>query len=319
MAKTIALTGATGFVGAAVAKRLTAAGHRIQALVRPASIHKKPTDTAADWIEGDLDDGQSLCRLVEGADAVIHCAGTVRGSTREQFNRVNAEGLAHLVRATVNQQPIPRVLLISSLAARQPHLSHYAASKRQGETVLAQQSPQLTWTIYRPCAVYGPGDREMLPVFKWMAKGIAPVLGSGNGRFSLIYVNDLAEAIAKWVDRDGCQATTYELHDGHPSGYSWHDVIDTIRQLRGKALIRLKIPLMIIKLAAALNLLAARTIGYAPMLTPGKVRELSHPDWVCDNTALKSATGWSPRILLPEGLRLTLGLNEVNSRAQSAF
>lgn len=306
MAETIALTGATGFVGAAVARCLAAAGHRLQALIRPASIHKKPTDFAADWIEGDLHDQQCLSRLVAGADAVIHCAGTVRGSTREQFNRVNADGLTRLVRATLSRQPIPRVLLISSLSAREPHLSHYAASKRQGEIVLTEQSHQLPWTIYRPCAVYGPGDRELLPVFKWMAKGIAPVLGSGNGRFSLIYVNDLAEAIAKWVDRDCCQASTYELHDGHPGGYAWHDVIDAIRMIRSNALVRLRIPLILVKFAAALNLLAARTIGYAPMLTPGKVCELSHPDWVCDNTALNSATGWSPQILLPEGLKLTL-------------
>ncbi|CAB1056233.1 Nucleoside-diphosphate-sugar epimerase [Olavius sp. associated proteobacterium Delta 1] len=306
MADTIALTGATGFVGAAVARRLTTAGHRIQALIRPASIYKQPADIAAEWIAGDLDDVQSLQRLVKGVAAVIHCAGAVRGSTREHFNRINADGLARLVRATVNQHPMPRLLLISSLSAREPHLSHYAASKRQGERLLTEQSHQLSWTIYRPCAVYGPGDREILPVFKWMAKGIAPVLGSGNGRFSLIYVNDLAEAIATWLDRNCCQSGTYELHDGNPGGYSWHDVINTIRQLRRKAMVRLQIPLVLVKLTAALNLLAARTVGYAPMLTPGKVCELSHPDWVCDNAALISATGWTPKILLPEGLQLTL-------------
>jgi nucleoside-diphosphate-sugar epimerase len=310
MTDVIALTGATGFVGAAVARRLTAAGHRIQALIRPASINKQPADIAAEWIEGDLEDLPSLQRLVRGSVAVVHCAGMVRGATRDDFNRINVDGFARLVRATVSQHPRPRVLLISSLSARQPRLSHYAASKRQGEQVLAGQSQQLSWTIYRPCAVYGPGDREMLPVFKWMAKGMAPVLGTGNGRFSLIYVDDLAEAIAKWLERDGCQAGTYELHDGHPGGYSWHDVADSVKQLRRKALVRLKIPLVLVKLTAALNLLAAKTIGYAPMLTPGKVRELSHPDWVCDNAALTGATGWSPQVLLPEGLRLTLGMEQ---------
>ena len=318
MTDTIALTGATGFVGAAVVRRLAATGQRIKALIRPASIDKQPADIAAEWIEGDLDDMPSLQHLVKGVTAVIHCAGTVRGSTREHFNRINVDGFARLVRATVSQHPMPRVLLISSLAAREPHLSHYAASKRQGEQVLAGQTHQLSWTIYRPCAVYGPGDREMLPVFKWMAKGIAPVLGSGNGRFSLIYVNDLAEAIAKWLDHDCGQAGTYELHDGHPGGYSWHDVIDTVRQLRRKAIVRLKIPLVLVKLVAALNLSAARTIGYAPMLTPGKVRELSHTDWVCNHAALNSASGWSPQVLLPEGLRLTLGLNGAKRRAHSA-
>jgi len=311
MAETIALTGATGFVGTAVAGLLTAAGHRVQALIRPASIHKKPADIPAAWIEGDLDDQQSLRRLVKGVAAVIHCAGSVRGATAEQFNRVNADGFTRLVQAAVDQHPAPRLLLISSLAAREPHLSHYAASKRQGEKVLAAQSRHLSWTIYRPCAVYGPGDRELLPVFKWMAKGIAPVLGSGNGRFSLIYVKDLAEAVLKWLDCDCCQSGTYELHDGYPGGYSWHDVIDTVTHLRNKAVLKLKIPLTLVKLAAGFNLLAARTIGYAPMLTPGKVRELNHPDWVSDNAALNSATGWAPQILLPQGLQQTLGWGKI--------
>jgi nucleoside-diphosphate-sugar epimerase len=307
MVDTIAITGATGFVGAAVARRLTTAGHGIRALIRPASTHKPPADLATQWVTGDLDDIQSLRRLVNGVHAVIHCAGAVRGATREQFNHVNANGLARLLQAAVNGQPKPRLLLISSLAAREPHLSHYAASKRQGERVLIEHSPQLPWTIYRPCAVYGPGDREILPVFKWMAKGVAPVLGSGNGRISLLYVEDLAEAVAKWLDRDCCQDATYELHDGQPGGYTWHDIIAAIKRLRRKTVVRLRIPVVLVKLVAMLNLLAARCVGYAPMLTPGKVCELSHPDWVCDNAALNEATGWSPQIALSEGLQLTLG------------
>jgi 2-alkyl-3-oxoalkanoate reductase len=303
---TIALTGATGFVGAAVARRLTATGREIRALVRPASIHKRPSELSAKWIEGDLHDVESLGRLVEGADAVIHCAGAVRGATRAQFDRVNVDGVSRMVQAAIHQKPAPRFLLISSLAAREPKLSYYAASKRLGEAVLAEQSGRLPWTIYRPCAVYGPGDREMMPVLHWMAKGIAPVLGDGSGRFSLIHVNDLAEAVVQWLDCDCCQSDAYELHDGHPGGYSWHDVIDTITQLRAKFIVRIKVPLALVGLVASSNLLLARIFGYAPMLTPGKVRELYHADWICDNTALQAAVGWSPRIRLTEGLRQIL-------------
>ncbi|MEJ2168287.1 MAG: hypothetical protein P8X90_22435, partial [Desulfobacterales bacterium] len=109
-----------------------------------------------------------------------------------------------------------------------------------------------------------------------------------------------------WKDGNCSRSGIYELHDGHPGGYSWHDVIEFVQQLRAKSIFRLKIPLAVVKPLAAFNLLAARTFGYAPMLTPGKVRELYHPDWVCDNKALHTATGWSPRTLLPEGLQQTL-------------
>lgn len=307
MSEVIALTGATGFVGTELAKQLVRTGHRIQALIRPASTGKRLTDLDVNWIEGDLADLDSLHRLVDGVTTVVHCAGAVRGATREQFNRVNVDGLAHLVHAAAGQQPTPRFLLISSLAAREPHLSQYAASKRLGEKVLLEKSDRLPWTIYRPCAIYGPGDRELLPVFKWMAKGIAPVLGSGNARFSLLYVKDLAEAVVRWLDCNSCMSGTFELHDGQSGGYSWDDVINTFKHLRTKSVLSVKMPMVLVRLVAALNLHASRVFGYAPMLTPGKVRELSHYDWVCDNTALNSATGWMPRILLPDGLRQTLG------------
>ncbi|MEX1329612.1 MAG: NAD-dependent epimerase/dehydratase family protein, partial [Desulfobacterales bacterium] len=81
MIDTVAITGATGFVGIALTRRLAASGRKIRALIRPASTHKRPAGIDVEWIEGDLEDVASLGRLVHGADAVIHCAGTVRGAT----------------------------------------------------------------------------------------------------------------------------------------------------------------------------------------------------------------------------------------------
>ena len=70
------------------------------------------------------------------------------------------------------------------------------------------------------------------------------------------------------------------------------------------------IPQILLKLVSTTNLIAARVLGYAPMLTPGKVRELCHKNWVCDNRALNSATGWTPKVLLKEGLQRTLQWNK---------
>ena len=318
MVDTIAITGATGFVGAAVTRRLAATGRNIQALVRPMSTRKRPSGIDVRWIEGDLEDPDSLHRLIDGADTLVHCAGAVRGASRAHFNRVNVDGTARLVELAVRQHPKPNFLLISSLAAREPHLSPYAASKRGGEEVLVEKSENLFWTVFRPSAVYGPGDRELTPLFRWMKKGIAPMLGSGNGRFSMLYVDDLVDAILQWLDRKSSPGCTYELHDGQPEGYSWHDVIDTVTNLRqGKSVAAVNIPPAVVKLFSVINLISARLIGYAPMLTPGKVREISHFDWVCDNTAFNSATGWAPKISLAEGLQRTLQWNGTSGNYNS--
>jgi nucleoside-diphosphate-sugar epimerase len=239
---------------------------------------------------------------------VVHCAGAVRGATQAHFDRLNVDGVARLVRAAVEQHPLPRFLLISSLAAREPGLSHYAGSKRRAETVLADQAGDMSWVVLRPPAVYGPGDKEMLPLLRWMARGFAFMLGTGKARFSMLYVDDLSEAIRKCLLNEHLPNGVFELHDGHPEGYSWQNVIDTVAHLNTKSVRSIPMPVMVLGLLAWLNLAVSRVFGYAPMLTPGKIREIRHPNWVCDNAAFTNATGWSPRVLLETGLRRTLQL-----------
>ena len=306
MSRTIALTGATGFIGRNLAFRLLSSGWQIRGLVRPSYQGSSKVEIPIQWIQGDLGDPDSLRHLVNGVDAILHCAGAVRGASQAHFNRVNVDGVARLVQAAREQHQLPRFLLISSLAAREPHLSPYAASKRQGEEVLAAGAGDMAWTAFRPPAVYGPGDKELLPLFRWIGRGIAPILGRRDARFSLLYVEDLAEAVVKWLDLRGGERQCFELHDGHPGGYTWSEVVETVARLYGKSPFRLRVPKWVLQLMARFNLTAAQLIGYAPMLTPGKVRELGHHNWVCDNDAFSRATGWSPKFSLEEGLRHTL-------------
>jgi nucleoside-diphosphate-sugar epimerase len=308
MELTIALTGATGFIGSRVARRLVANGYKLQALTRTTSDRSRLSGLKIDWVEGALEDLDSLKRLANGADAVIHCAGAVRGATQAHFDRLNVDGVARLVQAVREQHPVPRFLLISSLAAREPEISLYASSKRRGEAVLATHSGQIPWTVFRPPAVYGPGDREMLPLMQWMLRGIAFILGSGDTRFSMLYVDDLAEAIRHWLLESRPLEQTFELHDGHADGYSWQDVIATFERLGVRRVRRVHVPVAGVRAAATLNFIAARVLGYAPMLTPAKLRELKHPNWVCENTAITRETGWRPRVSLEDGLRRTFGL-----------
>ena len=306
MSPTIALTGATGFIGRTLAVRLLSSGWQIRGLVRPSSQGSSQVESTIQWIAGDLGDRDSLRRLVSGVDAILHCAGAVRGASQAHFNRVNVDGVARLVQAAREQHQLPRFLLISSLAAREPHLSFYAASKRQGEEVLAAEAGDMAWTVFRPPAVYGPGDKELLPLFRWIGRGIAPILGRRDARFSLLYVEDLAEAVVKWLDFRRGEHQCFELHDGRPGGYTWGEVIETVGRFYGKTPLQLRVPESLLQLLARLNLTTASLLGYAPMLTPGKVRELRHHDWVCDNDALSHKIGWFPRTSLEEGLRLTL-------------
>ena len=310
MSRTIALTGATGFIGAMLVDHLLAAGWNVRALVRPRSAHRIAEKPGLETVTGSLQDSESLNRLVQGAAAVVHCAGAVRGATAADFNAVNVDGLEQLVRAALSLTPRPRFLSLSSLAARAPELSHYASSKHQGELALAAMAEDMEWVALRPPAVYGPGDKEMLPLFQWMERGIALVLGEPHARVSLLYVEDLCAAVLSCLDAGSCRCGVYELNDTQTGGYSWDEIIAKVSALRGRRIISLRLPAALLNLIARINVAVARLIGYAPMLTPGKVRELRHPDWVADNSALTAAIGWQPLFPLEQGLQRTMGWGE---------
>ena len=306
MQRTVAVTGATGFIGRALLSALTAGGWQVKALRRAAARSPEYKQQPIEWVTGTLDDAGSLRHLLQGVDAVVHCAGAVRGISPAQFDAVNEQGVANLLAAALAQETAPRFIALSSLAAREPGLSPYAASKRKGELVLLSAADRLSWIALRPPAVYGPGDRELLPLFQLMAKGISAVPRVHDSRFSLIYVDDLVRALMRCLERNDIPMGIYELDDGHPGGYRWADIERTVAAQCHRSVRRVAIPLWLLAAVAGVNVLLARIRGVAPMLTPGKVRELAHPDWVCDSSEWRRVSGWLPEFSFSEGLRRTL-------------
>lgn len=307
----IALTGATGFVGTHILLHLTRAGWPVRALFRPRQGRVPPEIPGVEWVAGAMDDEAALNVLLKDTRAVIHCAGAVRGASRLDFDRVNEEGARRIAQIAASQATPPRLLLISSLAAREPGLSHYAGSKSRGETAIKTVSENLRWTIFRPPAVFGPGDSELLPLFQSMAKGIAPLPSGGGRRFSLIYIDDLAAAAVRWLVADAGFGATFELDDGRAGGYDWDLVLGIAgRVLRaGSVVRRVPIPVALLNCAAVINLGASRILRYAPMLTPGKVREITHHDWLCDNKLISGALDWHPQFGFEQGLARTFGIH----------
>jgi nucleoside-diphosphate-sugar epimerase len=232
---------------------------------------------------------------------VVHAAGVVRGACQADFDRVNVDGTAAVIDSLKRRQNPPRLLLVSSLAAREPGLSWYAASKRGGEDCL-REAATLDWVILRPPAVYGPGDREMLPVFKLMARGIAPVAGSAEARIALIHVADLVAAIIACLRSEKTRHRTLSPSDGRPEGYDWYQMAAIAGEVWSRQVRVWRVPDWLLDALAAVNLARSRLLGGAPMLTPTKLRELRHPDWRVDVREVTDVTGWAPEIDLRRGL-----------------
>lgn len=251
-------------------------------------------------IIGDLGDRAALARLVGGCRTVIHAAGAVRGNSQEDFDAVNVAGTRAVLSAARAQASEPHVLLLSSLAAREPQLSWYARSKAAGETLVRDTARN--WLIVRPPAVYGPGDQEMLPVFKSMARGFAPVPGSLQARLSLVHVADLTDAILACLHCPGSGGLTLTLSDGKAEGYSWPELAAEAEHVFGRRVHLWRVPRWLLDSAARVNVGLAGATGRKAMLTPSKLRELRHTDWVVDNVEITRCTGWAPVIPLREGL-----------------
>ncbi|HEY6600097.1 MAG TPA: NAD-dependent epimerase/dehydratase family protein [Pseudomonadales bacterium] len=294
----MAVTGATGFIGAHLLTHLRGEGYGIRAMTRS----PRASGNGISWIDGDLAGGRGVDELVRGADTVVHCAGAVRGAHPRDFDAINVDGTRRIAEAAA-AAGVKRLLLLSSLAAREPSLSMYASSKRRGED--AVRSVDIASTVFRPPAVYGPGDNELAPLFGLMLRGIAVVPGHA-GRTSLLYVTDLARAVGAWLRAPSHRGgECFELDDGTPQGYDWTEMIRIAQTVRGAAIRRLDIPQPLLDAIGRVNLGLGRAFHRAPMLTPGKVRELFHRDWVCRTQQIRSALAWQPEVQFAEGLKRT--------------
>lgn len=283
-ARTLAITGGTGFVGGALIRHATAAGHRIRALAR----RPQPDRAGVEWIAGALDDPAALARLCAGADAVVHVAGVVNAPDRAGFVAGNVEGTRAILAAAAG-----RFVHVSSLAAREPALSDYGWSKAEAER-LVESSP-LDWTIVRPPAIYGPGDRDQLDLYRLARFGLA--LLPPPGRMSLIAVDDLARLLLALAVADGAR-TIFEADDG-TDGLTYAGYARAIGAAVGRPVLPLHLPRALLSLAAAVD---RRARGAKARLTADRVAYLCHPDWTIDPRKRPPAALWTPAIATPQGL-----------------
>lgn len=305
MPRTVAVTGATGFVGSHLVCRLVDAGYQVRVLTRRMPVNPIYGERPIEAVIGDLADADSLRRLLEGADALVHAAGLIKAPDRDSFFQVNAAGTRQVVEAVRGQGAPLRFVLLSSLAAREPQLSAYAASKRAAETALTQVGGGLAWTIVRPPAVYGPGDRETLAFFRAARRGLVPA-PNVHARVSMIHVRDLAAAIETVLKSESTLGATLEVDDGRSGAYGWDEIVRAAAGALDRRVRLLRVPRPLLHGLGAMNELGGTLTRRPPMLTRGKVREICHPDWSCRDHAIRQLTAWRPQVDLQSGFAETV-------------
>ena len=291
-------------MGSAVARALVERGRPVRALVRDAKQSGLPG--SVEICQGTLEDAGSLERLVGGAGCVVHCAGKVKARSATEFMAANVDGTARLVAAMASKAPLADLLHISSLAARSPDVSVYAQSKYRAEQVVAGATHLQSRAIaIRPPAIYGPGDRNTLPILEQLANGIILVPRAPTNRFSLLHVADLAALVADLVDHGTAATRPLEPDDGFANGYRWQDLGQIAARVLQRRTRCVGVPRWLFEGVAVSTELFARATSAVPFLPRGKVAELFHPDWVADRATMRDV-GWHARTGFDAGFASTL-------------
>jgi nucleoside-diphosphate-sugar epimerase len=285
----LAVTGGTGFVGSHVIEAALDAGHQVLALTRRPQAPR----AGVEWVAGSLEDLDSLEQLAQGSDSIIHVAGVINARDAAAFEAGNVAGTRTMLEAAAGR----RFVHVSSLAAREPGLSRYGESKARAEA-LVEQSPG-DYAIVRPPAVYGPGDKETLELFR-MAK-LRLMLLPPAGKVSMIHVADLARLLIALAE-GGPQKATFEPDDGRPGGWSHKQLAAELGRAVGRRNLALSMPAEMLRLGAAIDQLVRREKA---KLSPDRAAYFSHRDWVAGPRLKPPPALWSPQIPTERGLAET--------------
>jgi len=289
----LAITGGTGFVGSHLIDAALAEGHSVKALTR----REQPVREGLEWVAGDLQDREALHRLVDGADAIIHVAGTISATNAAAFKKGNITGtLAMLAAATAGG--VQRFVHVSSLAAREPRLSLYGGSKAKAEELV--HSSGLDWAIVRPPAVYGPGDKETLELFRMAKLGL--MLMPPKGRVSVVHADDLARLLVALAGPSVPSNILIEADDGKPGGWTHREFARALAAAVGTRPAIVSSPGVLLRAAAHLD---QWWRGEKAKLTTDRAAYFSHRNWVVEPKRACPPQIWKPKIDTLQGLAET--------------
>jgi uncharacterized protein YbjT (DUF2867 family) len=305
----VLLTGASGFVGGHLLRRLVRAGYTVVAAVRSA---RRLACTLCDAgrsrvqiLEVDLFDATSLARAVGPADAAINAVGIImeHHAAGQTFQRVHVE-LTDSLLAACRQIPIDRFVHISALGARPDAPSRYHQTKWEAEERIRQSG--LRWTIFRPSLIHGP-DGQFMHLMKQLTTGLfppmLPCLGSGRSKLQPIFVDDLAEIVVASLPMERCVGQRYEI--GGSERTSWKELYRTCRRIIPGARRRKPILGLPARVAGLVGRLGdwhdrrfgtRRPLGVLPGIPFNYDQVLmAQEDSICDNRPIEEAFGVRPR------------------------
>lgn len=315
----VLITGATGFVGSHLADKLIAKNYEVYCLKRKSSSLRWLEGKSVKYVEGDLFSNETLEKTISEMDYVFHVAGLVKAKTRDEYYRGNYESTKNLLEITYKvNSGLKKFVFISSLAATGPALNEdyvdektiphpittYGKSKLKAEEEVMSYRDKLNISIIAPPAVFGPRDTEILIYFKTFYKGLDSLIGMKPKFLSLVYVEDLADAIILAAESD--KSTSQKYFAGMDGMYSYDQLGSVTSKLLGKKALKIKIPHAVVYTVGFIAELFSKFSSKPATLNIEKCKDLTQDRWTCSNEKIKSDLNFLPKYNLETGFKKTI-------------
>jgi nucleoside-diphosphate-sugar epimerase len=313
------VTGATGFTGSHLARSLARVGRQVRALVRDPARAGDLAAAGVELVSGDIRDPDALRRATAGVSIVYNIAALYRqaGLPRETYRAVNATAAGAIVDAAA-AAGARRVVHCSTVGVHgdveHPPANEdaplapgdvYQETKLEGEQ-LAREAGRRTGlpvTIVRPSGIYGPGDRRLLKLFRGVARGRFPMLGSGKIYYHLTYIDDLVEGFRLCGEHPAAANRTYILAGGEVT--TLNELVALVADVAGSKPPRVHLPVWPVWIAGAACELLCAPFGLEPPLYRRRV-DFYTKSRAFDIRRAEEEVGYAPKVGLKEGIAKTL-------------
>jgi len=315
----VLVTGATGFTGSVLTRKLAAMKARVRAIARQASDVSPLSDSVVEWVRGDVADPDVVRRAVADVEYVFHIAAAYReaGLSDAVYHRVHVDSTRLLAQAATKVRGFKRFVHISTVGVH-GHIEKppadetapfkpgdvYQETKAEAEKWLHSfaRERMLPYTVIRPAAIYGPGDKRLLKLFRMAIKRFFILLGRGRCLYHLVHVEDLTDAMLLAAAHPAALGEAFIC--GSPEASTLEEIGRIVAETMERPFRPLRVPAWPVFLAADICEAVCRPLHIAPPLYRRRVAFFTK-DRSFDTRKIREKLGFRPQVADRDGLAAT--------------
>jgi nucleoside-diphosphate-sugar epimerase len=313
----VLVTGATGFTGSLLVRKLVDIGASVVAIARPTSNISAFEGLPIEWIKGDVFDPDLVNRAISGVNYLFHLVTPFREAKSPDVGYYNVHVVSTqlLAKAALQQPSFKRFVQVSTIGVH-GHIDKppadetyrtepgdvYQSTKLEGEQWIKAfgQESGLPVAVVRPAGIYGPGEKRLLKIYKMVSKGWVPAIGNGSNLLHFIHVDDLTDCLLVTATHPKAIGETFIC--GSEQAMTFRDMVSLISETYAVPIRFISLPKAPLFALADLCELIFRPLGIEPPLYRRRLAFYTK-DRSFNTSKIRNLLGFVPRHADKEGLK----------------